>query len=761
MKRFAVSLLFAATAATAASTARTAPVELVQRIYDVAGRPDEVVVLREVRRERADGSLDGLRRYKLYRDRTAISSRLERFGHSRVDDGSRVVAVEYLREDTGRDAERLGESVDALFAEAAAPRPSAARFASATIPSSSFEYVYGPPAGAAESGRVERALDHDAAEWRDRAEDAVRRREFERDARRELRRHDERVRFRLSEDIRELGSRTALSAADALERGRRFLSPDSAAAATGPLIERQRFLNEPAQRRQTERADRLAENGDWAGAAKTVVELEGPLSSGLSGTTRRWLETSRTPRALREHGFFAGSALPRFADPGREEGKRAVAALIQAASLSRPRTADGNGRGWLRASSLLVFAAAAAERDGRPGDADSHLNAARAIAAYFAGGSEGDAVTLRREADGGWSIRPADGGAPMAETVESHDGAAATGAALDVLARETRQAVERDRSILEGDTPSARTLRTALKGLGEVMGGSENRGLKAASMFLGLADTAATNSDARELRAMAVLAMDVAIGFMPPVALVKGLYEFSMGRHWLTGQELSTFDRGLALVSVLTLGTAGSLRAFSAVARAVPFSTELRVATGIAKDLAGSLTATGARFSSGALRSMADGALRTITRTAPTAASTEEVVRAIKIQAAGFGARARLLPAARVEVTAIRAGGALEARILSESIDGAWVAFGLGNAALMIESRRAEGKTWSRLREEFSLEPSSAPETVSTVRLREGDRVRLVPSGAADRLEFPGVAEKRNFESPRAAFGADGVFRSH
>lgn len=61
-------------------------------------------------------------------------------------------------------------------------------------------------------------------------------------------------------------------------------------------------------------------------------------------------------------------------------------------------------------------------------------------------------------------------------------------------------------------------------------------------------------SEAEFYKGLAVGAVDIITGFVPPAALVKDSYEAVTGHHWITGKKLSNFERALAVGGILTLG---------------------------------------------------------------------------------------------------------------------------------------------------------------------------------------------------------------
>lgn len=55
-----------------------------------------------------------------------------------------------------------------------------------------------------------------------------------------------------------------------------------------------------------------------------------------------------------------------------------------------------------------------------------------------------------------------------------------------------------------------------------------------------------------------VASIDIAVGFNIPAALMRDSYEAIIGKHWITGRELSAVERGIAVAGVGTLGIAST-----------------------------------------------------------------------------------------------------------------------------------------------------------------------------------------------------------
>lgn len=741
MKSFIlISLLFPSLVFAAASQK-----ELIQRVYGVEGHPDELIVLREVREWRDKTSLDGLRLFQLYRDGTLVDFRLERFGQAERNRGE---GLEYVIAIDTEQAKSLSESMIQLFAEAIT-KERQPRLDEAGVldlqgrPTGQLEYYY-RSSPSASSSAVDSSLRSGADDWRRRSEDILRQKEFEREARRRAVQDQGQSRIRLEENFRDLTAKTAVSALAALERTAKEFQ-DLGFENSQKLIEKERYLNPLAQARERDDVERLAKNAQWAEVARRVADFESPNSRFPSPETVSWLKSSQAVRQLRDHPYFNRQAMPRFRDSSLEAQKLVIANLMQAASLNSSARTQGAGGLWLRSSALLVEAAAMAEKAGRPQRARDLLAQARTISSYFAGGSEGRSLRIVNDGRGRKTFVSDDHGPSMSKTVadSTQDLWAAT---IDTLLTESGD-TSTEPTFLETDTPSARNLGLLFHALRKSLGKSTDFSLRAGSVFLSYAEKAQTQQDLEVLTSMVVLSIDLFVGFVPPVAVVKGLYEFSTGRHLLTNKELNSIDRGFALLSAMTFGTSQlALKGAQAIGRLAPFSHEARLAFSMAEEMGAALRSSGGRFASSMIESYR--------KALPSVVTTEEAVRLVRAQALVTAGRLEKMPvAAQAWSLSGPRNSVLEARALRDSQKLALVALPgvLYGHRVIVEASQVHQLTWEEIRRKYDLPAGPAPRSLPRVVIREGDFfTSTTTSSGEERILLKGVETDRNFGPERS-----------
>lgn len=96
---------------------------------------------------------------------------------------------------------------------------------------------------------------------------------------------------------------------------------------------------------------------------------------------------------------------------------------------------------------------------------------------------------------------------------------------------------------------------------------------ESASNFLSISTDALIGGDlesSKQFEEIATAIVDIGLGLLPVVGVGKDVYELFTGKNLVTGEELSTFERGLAAVGILTAGgshyiqTAGKILSKSA-----------------------------------------------------------------------------------------------------------------------------------------------------------------------------------------------------
>lgn len=148
------------------------------------------------------------------------------------------------------------------------------------------------------------------------------------------------------------------------------------------------------QRTAIRAAEAAAAGSDFATLARIVSDFESPLLQSVSPETKKWLETSVVPRALRESRGIVQSRLPGFKEPGLQQERVFTGHMLEAVAASRPVLSSVKVATWMRASVSLLHSAAKWETQGRSDLAAENLRMSRAIATFLAGDDEGFGIQV-------------------------------------------------------------------------------------------------------------------------------------------------------------------------------------------------------------------------------------------------------------------------------------------------------------------------------------------------------------------------------
>jgi hypothetical protein len=258
-------------------------------------------------------------------------------------------------------------------------------------------------------------------------------------------------------------------------------------------------------------------------SGELVSDLNSPLNQNLNEVITNGLASRGV-----HNGVLPGKTLPpgnlKFEDPQFEDSRLRIQNKMQATGKIYPRYLKAEGRYGPRASQLWLHAAQKAEAGGDMELARTNMLNAEQVAASGPSHSS-------------WSKQN------YAKALRAYSG----------IYHPTQGLKSTNQQFLKIAEPVAGFLESKLS-----VGSQEDQAMaRAGWQMTQHADSLSAQGDDETAEAylgVSIVAIDVLTGFVAPVSFVKDSYEALTGKHWITGEKLSDFDRSLALGGAMTLG---------------------------------------------------------------------------------------------------------------------------------------------------------------------------------------------------------------
>lgn len=296
---------------------------------------------------------------------------------------------------------------------------------------------------------------------------------------------------------------------------------------------------------------------DPSRAGEMVADLASPINKSTTATIQQELEDRGVKNGVIT-GPVIGDHNIQFKDDSFGDQKLRIQNRLQALGRKYEDMMVGKGLTGVRAAQTWLQAAANAEAAGEYTLAETYMQKA-------------------------WDVANTGPNDPEWQLQNYADALTAYNAGINASATSGMQFQSTDGEFLNVARPVDQFLETVATS--PTASADQKAVANIGKEFLGHADSLLKAGDkpgSDAMLAASIAAVDVLTGFVPVVSTLKDSYEAISGKHWLTGEKLSNFERGLAVASVLTLGFGSA--AIKGIKHVTPLLKNMKVADALIGD---------------------------------------------------------------------------------------------------------------------------------------------------------------------------------
>lgn len=303
-------------------------------------------------------------------------------------------------------------------------------------------------------------------------------------------------------------------------------------------------------------------NGGAEEANEIVSDLSSPLNKSTTPETRQQLKGAGVNNGVIPGPIVQAPDKFTFADAELDDSRIRAQNNLQVSGIKYPQAMAGKAGDYGRAAQWYQKAAHQAELAGDMNRArDLQLKSTKIANAVSARG-DGSALDF--------------------------DGQASLEAYAEALKENFTQVEGKFRSTDSEFLKLAKPMHSALQSLSKQTTGPQRTAAERGQWFLDQSDQASAlgkKDEAEALVRTTIALIDVAAGFTPVLGVGVDAYQAISGKHWITGEELSTFERTLSVAGVLTAGLGSA--AFKGAAKLGPLFKRMNLGEEILKGAEG------------------------------------------------------------------------------------------------------------------------------------------------------------------------------